>query len=148
MAEGDITLYRSFLNGLGAGLFDLSSSDNHTVTVTLHVAYSPDVDAHTQWSDVSATEYGSSDGYTAGGQVLQTTTWVSDSDTGVTTFDAADVTWSSLGPLDTATPSHAILWDNTATSDDLIGYMELGTTATNGGDYTITWSSDGVFYSS
>lgn len=147
MAEGDITLYRSFIDALAKKKIDLSSSDNHTVTVTLHVAYTP-ADTDTKRADVSATEYGSSDGYTAGGSVLQSTTWTYDSANGKYVFDAADVTWSSLGPLVTATPSHAILWDNTATSDDLIAYVTLGTTATNGGDYTLAWSASGIFTAS
>ena len=61
-------------------------------------------------------------------------------------FDAADVTWTALGPLSPATPSHVILWDDTPTSpaDPLIAYWELGTTATNGGDYTIQWGANGI----
>jgi hypothetical protein len=61
-------------------------------------------------------------------------------------FDAADVTWTALGPLSPATPSHAIVKNDTPTSplDPLVCYVELGTTATNGGDYTIAWHANGI----
>jgi len=56
------------------------------------------------------------------------------------------VTWTALGPLSPATPSHAIVWDDTPTSpaDPLISYFVLGTTATNGGDYTLQFGANGI----
>ena len=82
----------------------------------------------------------------AGGKVLagQDVTQDDSNDRGV--FDGTDVTWTALGALSPATPSHAILWDNTPTApvDPLIAYWVLGTTATNGGDYTIQWGANGI----
>lgn len=151
MAEGDITMFPAGINALATGQVDLSSSDNHALTMMLLTSdYTPDPDLDLLYSSISANEYGSSVGYTAGGAVLQTTTWTYDSDNIRYVFDAADLTWSSLGPLATATPGWAVCYENgvAASDDHLIFRMELGTTATNGGDYTITWSSDGIFYSS
>ena len=152
MAEGDITMYQAGIGAIGSGQVDLSSSDNHALTCILVVGYTPNQDTDLLYGDITtaAVEYGSSDGYTAGGQLLETTTWTYDSDNVRWVFDAANLTWTSLGPLDTATPSHLICYENGAASSDdhLIFYMELGTTATNGGDYTITWSANGIFYSS
>jgi hypothetical protein len=145
MAEGDGAILNSFKEQVMEGTFDLSTG-GHAIQVTLHTGYTPDIDAHTVWANVSATEYGTGDGYTAGGKVLtsQDVTQDNTNDRGV--FDAADVTWTSLGALTPAAPSHAIMWDNTPTSpaDPLIAYWELGSTATNGGDYTLQWHANGI----
>ena len=97
------------------------------------------------WADagVSSTEYGTANGYTAGGKVIASQLVTQDDGTDRGVFDAADVTWTSLGALSPATPSHVLLWDNTPSTplDPLIAYWVLGTTATNGGDYTIQWST-------
>lgn len=142
MAEGDGALYNNFKEILLNGTFNLANGAD-TVKVTLHTGYTPNIDTHTVWADVSSTEYGSGSGYTAGGKTLanQATSQNNTADRGE--FDADDVTWTGLGPLSPATPSHAILWDDTPTSpaDPLIGYWELGTTATNGGDYTLTFGA-------
>jgi hypothetical protein len=60
-------------------------------------------------------------------------------------FDANDpAAWTSLGPLSPATPSHAILWDDTVAGDPLVCYFVLGTTATNGGNYTLSFNAAGI----
>ena len=144
MAEGDGALYNNFKEQLMEEFFNLASGGD-TVELSLHTGYTPDIDAHTQWSDVSATEYSTGTNYTAGGETLanQDATQDNTNDRGV--FDADNVTWSSLGPLaGSATPSDAILWDNSAAGDELICYWELGTTATNGGDYTLAFGANGI----
>jgi hypothetical protein len=147
MAEGDGAIYNNFKEQVMEGIFNLASGGD-TIKVTLHTGYTPDIDAHTVWADtgVSSTEYGTGSGYTAGGATLagQDVTQDDANDRGV--FDGTDVTWSSLGPLSPATPSHAIMWDDTpaAPADPLIAYWELGTTATNGGDYTLQWGANGI----
>jgi hypothetical protein len=150
MAEGDITLFQAGIGAIGNGDIDLTSSDTHAITIILMTSdYTPNQDTDLVYGDISANEYGSSDGYTAGGAVLQTTTWSYDSDNVRWSFDAADLTWSSLGPLETPTPGYAVAYENgaAASDDHLLFYMELGTTATNGGDYTLTWGAT-VFNSS
>src|SRR3989304_3490223 len=110
MAEGDGAFYNNFKEQVLEGVFNLASG-GHTLKLTLHTGYTPDIDAHTVGADVSATEYGTASGYTAGGATLagQDVTQDNTNDRGV--FDATDVTWASLGPLSPATPSHCILWD-------------------------------------
>ena len=141
MAEGNGAIYNNFKEQVMEGIFDLSTGGD-TIQVSLHVAYTPNIDTHTVWADVSATEE-SGTGYSANGEVLgsQDTTQDDANDRGV--FDGADVTWTAL---DIGTPSHCIMWDNTTTvpADALIAYWELGTTATNGSDYTLSWHSDGI----
>lgn len=147
MAEGDGFIYNNFKEQVMEGVFNLATGQD-TLQVTLHTAYTPDIDAHGLWADagVSSTEYGTAAGYTAGGQVLagQDVTQDNTNDRGV--FDATDETWTSLGALTPATPSDAILWDNTPASplDPLIAYWELGATATNGGNYTLQWGTNGI----
>lgn len=144
MAEGDITVYNDFKEQTLGGIHDVAAS-GHTLKVTLHTGYTPDIDAHQVWLDtgVSSTEYGTASGYTAGGKTLANQTVTQDNTNDRALFDADDVTWTSLGALSPATPSDAIIWNDTPTApaDPLICYMELGTTATNGGDYTLQWSS-------
>ena len=145
MAEGDGQIYNNFKEQVMEGVFNLATGED-AIHITLHTAYTPDIDSHTVWADVSGTEYSTADGYTAGGKTLasQDVTQDDTNDRGV--FDGDDVTWTSLGPLTPATPSHAIMWDDTPVSpaDPLIAYWELGTTTTNGGDYTLQWHADGI----
>ena len=145
MAQGDVTVYNDFKEQLFLGTHDLA---NDTIKVTLHTGYTPDIDAHQVWADagVSSTEYGTGSGYTAGGQTLASPAVAQDNTNDRASFDCADVTWSSLGPLSPATPSDAIFWNDTPTSpaDPLICYAELGVTATNGGDYTLQINANGL----
>lgn len=129
------------------GVFNLATG-GHTLKLTLHTSYTPNIDSHGLWGDsgVSSTEYTTASGYTAGGKTLGSQDVTQDDTNDRGKFDAADVTWTSLGPLSPATPSHAILWDDTPSSpaDPLICYWALGTTATNGGDYTLAFGTNGI----
>lgn len=142
MAEGDITVYNDLKEQLFKKVHDFI---NDAITITLHTGYTPDIDAHQVWADtgVSSTEYGTGSGYTAGGQVIANVSVTQDNTNDRALLDGDDVTWSSLGALSPATPSDALIWNNTPTSpaDPLVCYVELGTTATNGGNYTIQWST-------
>jgi hypothetical protein len=145
MAQGDGAIYNNFKEQVMEGVFNLATG-GHQIQVTLHTGYSPNIDTHTVWGDagVSSTEYGPGVGYASSGVVLtgQDVTQENTPDQGK--FDATDATWTSLGPLSPATPSHAIMWDQTASGDPLIAYWELGTTATNGGNYTLQWGANGI----
>jgi len=144
MAEGDIVIYNDFKEQILSKWHDLSSGGD-TLKLTLHTSYTPNIDTHQVWADtgVSSTEYGTASGYTAGGKTLGSQTVTQDDTNDRALFDAADVTWTALGALSPATPGHAILWNDSTTTptDSLICYVELGTTATNGGDYTIAWDT-------
>ena len=139
MAEGDIVFYNNFKEQLLKKQIDFV---NDAFTLTLHTGYTPNIDTHAAWADVSATEYGTASGYTAGGKTFASKTVAQDDTDDEGVFDAADVTWTSLGALSPATPSHAIVLDTT--TDMLVGYIVLGTTATNGGDYTVAWNAEGI----
>lgn len=147
MAQGDGAIYNNFKELVMEGVYNLATG-GHTLKMTLHTGYTPDIDAHGVWADagVSSTEYGTANGYTAGGVTLSGQDVTQDNTNNLGKFDATDVTWTSLGPLSPNTPSHTILWDDTPTSpaDPLIAYWELGTTATNGGNYTLQFGADGI----
>lgn len=143
MAQGDITVYNDYKEQEFLGKHGDLSAVGTTVKVTLHTGYTPNIDTHQVWADVSATEYGTAGGYTAGGKTLANKSVTQDNTNDRALLDADDVTWTSLGALSPATPSHAIIWNDTPTSpaDPLICYVVLGTTATNGGNYTLQWST-------
>lgn len=144
MAEGDIVFYNSFKKKLVDNDVDFAAD---TIKVTLHTSYTPNIDTHDFWDDVSSTEYGTASGYTAGGVTLGSKTVTVDTSNDQADVDAADPSWSSLGPLSPNTPSHAIIWKDTGTpgTSPLICYMELGTTATNGSDYALALNAGGLF---
>jgi hypothetical protein len=138
MAEGDGAIYNGFKYRLLNGVFNLDTG-NDAMKMILVTGHSPDIDTHDGYADVSGDEE-SGTGYSAGGETLvnQATTEDTGNDRGV--LDADDVTWSSL---DVGTPSHGILYDDTPTTpqaDPLIAYWEV-TTASNGGDYTLQFST-------
>lgn len=143
MAQGNGAVYNDFKEQILKGVHNLATG---TIKVTLHTGYTPNIDTHQVFADVTATQYGTGAGYTAGGKTLASQTVAQDDANNRAAFDGADVTWTSLGPLSPATPSHVIVWNDTPTSpaDPLIAYWELGTTATNGGDYTLSWHANGL----
>lgn len=147
MAEGDGAIYNNFKETVMEGIFDLSSAAD-ALKLILVSGHTPSISTHEKYADVSGDEYGAGLGYTVGGETLtsQDVTQV-DGTSNWGKFDAADVTWTSLGTLSPAQPTHAILYDDDPTiapADPLIAYWVLGTTATNGGNYTIEWGSDGI----
>ena len=142
MAEGDAFLYNDFKEQLFSKVHDLRNGGD-TLKVTLHTGYTPDKDAHQVWADVSATEYPTANGYTQGGKVLANQAVAQDNAADRATLDFDDSVWANLGALSPATPSHAIVWNDTPTSPakPLIGYVELGATITDGNDYTLQWAA-------
>lgn len=136
MAQGDGALYNEFKEELLKGLVDM---DGHTFKMILVTGYTPNIDSHNAYSDVSAYEL-SGTGYTAGGATLGSLTVTKDTSNDRAVFDAADVTWTSISA---GTPSHAILYDESHATDCLVAYWEV-TTATNGGNYTLQFGADGV----
>ncbi len=136
MAQGDGALYNEFKEELLLGNIDM---DGHTFKVMLATGYTPNIDSHNGYADVSAQEE-SGTGYTAGGATLAGKAVTKDTTNDRAKFDADDVTWTGLN---VGTPSHAILYDDTHASKTLVAYWEV-TTATNGGNYTLQFGANGV----
>lgn len=142
MAEGDITIYQVFKHQVLGGVFDL---DSDTIKVALVAAYVIDEDGHTIWAGTAVSGKEITDGSYAAQTLTGLTISASGTGTGAAVkgkWDAGDVTWSSLTGTD---PSHAIIYDDTPTApvDPLIAAVEL-TTATNGGNYTLSWNANGI----
>jgi hypothetical protein len=149
MAEGDGKVYRTFKEDVMAGVHDLDTGGN-ALQVMLVTGYTPNTVTHNVYADVSAQEV-TGTGYVAKGKTLANQT-VTETGTGTGTtgergkLDADNVTWTGLNIGGTSgSPSHAILFNDTPTTpaDPLISYWEV-TTATNGGDYTLTFNAAGI----
>lgn len=96
-------------------------------------------DTHHQYSDVSANELATGNGYTAGGATLSGVSVTEDD-----TDDRCEITWNnatwtasggSIGPA-----SGAIILDDSVADDPVVGYIDFGGnyTQANGGTATIS----------
>jgi len=140
MAQGDGACYNEFKKELMNGLIDLSSdSSSHTVKVALVTGYTPSIDNDTGYHSIQSVEEAGA-GYSQGGSTLATKTVTKDNTNDLAKFDAADLTYSAL---DVGTPSHCVMYDSSHPTKCLIAYWELGV-ASNGGDYTLQWHTDGI----
>lgn len=125
------------------GTIDL---DTHTFKLLLtSSSYTPNASTHTVKADVT-NELSTANGYTAGGATLTTVTW--NRSGGTVTFDADNVVWTASGGSIVA--RYAVLYDDTAASDELVGYVLLDTTpadvtTTSGNTLTIAWNASGIF---
>ena len=126
-------------NTSGEGPMDVLSD---TLLLTLHLAAaSVSQTADTVFADVP-NELTTTGGYTAGGATLASKTYAVSSL--VTTFDAADVTWTTT----TFTHRYAVLQDGTPTSpaDPLISFVDNGgDVVTAGNDLVYQWNGSGIF---
>ena len=134
MAESDVSIYTNVKTLLLNGGIDLDTDVLKCILVNGHTLNL----ANTVLTDVSANEYTTALGYTVGGATITGQSAASGA------LDIADIVWTSLGPLSPTTPSHAIIYDDTHASDVLICAVELGTTPTNGQDYTLQIHATGL----
>ena len=98
----------------------------------------------TQKSDV--TEISSGNGYTAGGATLSGIT--SSQSSGTYYFICSDISWTasggSIGPFRTA-----VFYNDTATNDEILGYIDFGYALTLASGQTFTIyidAANGLFY--
>jgi len=118
-----------------------------TIKFTLHAAYTPNIDTHDFFDDVSATELTTANGYTAGGITIGTKVYTYNATGNISTFDMDDTTvvWTASGAG--ITFGHAILRKDTgvASTSPLIGYIDTGAqTITAGNTFTITTGASGL----
>ena len=94
------------------------------------------------WLDVSANELGGSGtGYNTGGELLANQSVTQDDTLDLAKYDADDVQWLAA----TFSAYHAVLYDDTLLSDDLIASIDFGGAKTvTGGTFTISWNSNGI----
>jgi hypothetical protein len=132
------------LNGFGSNASGGASMDllSDVIMAQLHLAaYTPNQTTQTVKADLT-NEVANGSGYTTGGVALGTKTWTVSSL--VSTFDAADASWTTL----TKTHRYLVLLDDTVATpaDPLIGWVDSGgdqqNTAT---DLTYVWNASGIF---
>ncbi len=113
-----------------------------TIKQTLHTGtWTPNQTTNEVKADAT-NELATGGGYTALGVALASKTYAASAL--VTTFDAADTTWTAF----TNTFQHAAIWDDTPTApaDPLISYVDTGGTQTlNGTDLSFVWNASGIF---
>ena len=93
---------------------------------------------HNTYSQVSANELSTAGGYTAGGATLASKAVTQGA---TTSWDAADASWTSA----TFTAYHAVIYDDTHATDDLICSIDFGGAQTvASGTFTIQWNASGI----
>ena len=144
MAEGDVSIFNSFIDDLGNGEHDIGGSDVIKIGLVTSSA-APDIDLATPtWSDFNANECTAGGNYTAEGNTVGSVTWTVDQGNDHTVFDAADVTiaTNASNPTDAR---WAILYNDTAASDQAIGFVDLGAVIDlTAGDFAIAWGANGI----
>lgn len=99
-------------------------------------------DTHHAYADVSASELGTGNGYTADTKTLASVTVTEDDTDDMCTITWANVTWTASGGPIGPTPG-AIIYDDTVaapTADPIVGYIDFGgdQTQADGGVATIS----------
>jgi len=156
MAQGTLVLFDEFADSIADGRINL-------LTNTIRVALTSDVvntgnmiksAAVPCWgaggsTNLSTNEVASTGGYTAGGITLGGKTF--DQTGGVATFDSTtDLIWTSAGS-DPTNIKTAVIYSDTATNKDCIGYIDMTTDAGTTpislltGDITLTFNASGIF---
>lgn len=133
-------LFNGFKKKIMDGSIDL---DTDTIKVALLAGtFVANVDSHTFWSDVKASEV-TGTGYVTGGQALASKAVIQDNTNDKAMFDATDVTW----PASTITARYAVLYKDTgtATTSPLICCFDFGADkSSSNGDFTIQWNTGGI----
>lgn len=116
--------------------------DTHTIKCALLTSSYTPSQAHDYFNDVSANEV-SGTGYTAGGATLAGKSVSYNTGTGVFSFDAADVSWSSS----TITARYAVIYRDTGTgsTSPLLCYVNFGADQSSvSGTFTLTFNASGI----
>lgn len=149
MAITAFTLFNKAKKKIGDGTLDL---DGHTFKVMLCGSSQSLTAAFTGTStdcrkaDLTG-ELSTASGYTAAGATLGSVTWNESS--GTVTWDAADTSWTLTGAG--ITYKYAVIYDDTATNDDLLGFVNMddsggsATISPAAGTHSIVWNASGIF---
>lgn len=130
MATDTFNFVNSFSETIGDGTIDL---DGDTFKVAL--TNSAPVATNTQLSNI--TQIAAGNGYTTGGTALTSVTWTRSGATA--TFASADVVFTASGGS-MAEFRYAVLYSDTATNDDLVGWLDYGSGLTLATGETLTIS--------
>lgn len=135
MTEGECTIMNNLKEQMFLKTINFATDEFKVALYSVALA-NPDGAApvYSLTNEITATNY------TAGGKVLTGNAVTQDDASDRAKFDLNDATWTSLG---THTIAEARLYDNTTTSKWLLCLWEIATNS-NGGNYTLQFSSDGV----
>lgn len=145
MAAGSFTVFNIAKLKLLNGVHDL---DTHTFKMALTTS-SQSIDAtfagtstDCRYADLTA-QVANGNGYTTGGKTL---TMSVTRNTGTVTVDCDDQSWTSS----TFTAKYAVVYNDTATNKDLLGFVDLETTSGTGlspsnGTLAVTINASGLF---
>jgi len=126
------TKFNSFVEALAEKVHNLGSD-----TLKVMLTNTAPVAANTQKSDL--TEIGAGNGYSAGGTTAGLTS--SSQTSGTYKLVLADVVFTAsggtIGPF-----RYAVLYNDTATNDELIGFWDYGSSITLQNGETFTWDAD------
>ena len=121
--------------------------DTDTIKASFLLAtYTPDVDAHDAFDDISAHEVPATGGYSAGGVALASKTVTQDNTNNRAVFDAVDILIASST---ISSVRYVALYKDTGTpaTSYLICYIDLLVAkSTAGDDFEIEWNASGIFY--
>jgi len=130
-----LTIEKCFNNGAA---IDLEAETNKCAMI--QDTATPNFDTHDFWADLSGNEV-SGTGYTAGGKAYTNTELTLSS--GVLTYDAADVAWTSSTITDAMA---AVGYADSVASDPLIFLSDfVSAVSTVSGTFTIQWNASGIF---
>jgi hypothetical protein len=97
----------------------------------------PVQDTATQLSNI--TQIAAGNGYSTGGATLTSVTWAETSaGSGVWKFSSDDVTFTASGG-DIAAHQYLVIYSDTSTNDNLVGYVDRGSSSTITSGNSRTW---------
>jgi len=150
MAAGDFTVFNKFAENLADGIHNLSSN---TIKIGLIASTTPlQTASDPRWAaggspDFSAVQATPGGNYASGGPDLTTSIGDPWSLSGaVGTFDLDDVS-IAVNASNPSTVTWGIIYDDTATNKNCIGFVEIDTGGADltAGNFTITWHASGLF---
>ena len=149
MAAGDVTVFNQHLEDIGRGVHNLETGDISFGLITSATTPAATTAVPT-WgaggtTNMSTNEittlggnYAVAGGPSIGGTYSQTT--------GTATFDVTDVSILQSGSNPSANARWGIIYDETATNNECIAYLDLGTDVDlTAGDFTVTWNASGLY---
>lgn len=139
----NFVLFDEFGSDLGKGVHNFST---HTLKIAL-TNTAPTAATGATISDI--TQISGTNGYTTGGQALDTVTWAETSaGSGVWRLSSADEVFTASGGT-MGTFQYVVLYNDTPTSpaDPLIGYLDYGSgvSLTTGNTFTVDVGTNGWF---
>lgn len=147
MARGDFTVFNEFAVSIGEKKIDLETDTIKLALITNGVTPTAN-DATPQWGAGSGVDYDGNEvstagGYTANGLACANPALTRSGDT--STFDADDPAALSQNGSGFTNAYWGILYSDTATNKDCIGFLDLGgPVSEQAGPITITWNASGI----